>query len=120
MRPSGVHHVSICVRAVDEAVAFYTGVLGLTPLPRPDFGVPGAWLDAGGEQVHLIEGATAASTPAGAHFALRVDDLAAAVDDVRAHGVQVDTVGRVPGAGRQAFLRDPSGNVVELNEPDAG
>jgi predicted enzyme related to lactoylglutathione lyase len=32
--------------------------------------------------------------------------------------VRVDTIPHTPGAGRQAFLSDPAGNVIELNQPD--
>src|SRR5258708_6704509 len=49
MQPLAVHHVAINVDDVDEAIAFYTKTLGLTQrTDRPDFGFPGAWLDAGG------------------------------------------------------------------------
>jgi catechol 2,3-dioxygenase-like lactoylglutathione lyase family enzyme len=116
VKPSGIHHVSICVRDSNAAVAFYTDVLGLVELPRPDFGFPGHWLEAGGQQVHLME--SDAPRPQGDHFAIRVDDLEAAVADIRAAGVQVDTIPHMQGAGRQAFLRDPSGNMIELNQPD--
>jgi catechol 2,3-dioxygenase-like lactoylglutathione lyase family enzyme len=48
-----VHHVSINVDDVDKALDFYVGTLGLVPRPdRPDFGFPGAWLNAGDQQVH--------------------------------------------------------------------
>ena len=117
MKPSGIHHVSLCVKNVDEAVAFYTDVLGLTVRSdRPDFGFPGAWLDAAGEQVHLIEAAD--PQVGGGHFAIRVDDLDTAVDDVRSAGWTVHTTPYFTGAGRQAFLNDPSGNQIELNQPD--
>ena len=52
----GLHHVSINVDDVDTALAFYVEVLGLKVRPdRPDFSFGGAWLDAGGQQIHLIE-----------------------------------------------------------------
>jgi len=116
MKPSGIHHVSVCVKDVPEAVAFYTDVLGLTVLDRPDFGFGGAWLDAGGQQVHLME--SASSREGGDHFAIRVDDLERAVADIRATGYTVNTVDHMRGAGHQAFLHDPSGNFIELNQPD--
>ena len=115
MRPSGVHHVSINVDDVHAAIGFYTDVLGLTArTDRPDFGFGGAWLDAGGQQVHLIE----AGVPAGLgqHFALRVDDLDAVVDELRRAAVEVSDPSPV-GTGRQAFLHDPAGNLVELHQP---
>lgn len=113
MRPLGVHHVSINVDDVAAAVRFYTEVLGLALRgDRPDFGFDGAWLDAGDQQVHLI----AARTPpnVGQHFAVLVDDLDAAVADVRSKGVEVSDPSPV-GTGRQAFLVDPAGNGVELH-----
>jgi len=100
MRPDGLHHVSINVSDVGAARDFYTRVLGLTERSdRPDFSFDGAWLDVGGQQVHLIE----AEVPPelGQHFALAVTDP-------------------VPvGPGRQAFVTDPSGNRVELQQPPA-
>jgi catechol 2,3-dioxygenase-like lactoylglutathione lyase family enzyme len=115
MRAAGVHHVSINVSDVPAALAFYTEVLGLTPrTDRPDFGFGGAWLDVGGQQVHLIEAPVPESK--GQHFALRVDDLDATVAELRAKGVTVSDPKPV-GPGRQAFLHDPAGNMVELNQP---
>src|SRR4051812_11898376 len=118
MKPAGVHHVSINVEDVDEALRFYTDVLGLTVREdRPDFGFPGAWLDVGPQQVHLIQ--AGAPPNLGQHFAIRVDDLDAAVADVRARGVHVSDPSPV-GTGRQAFLNDPAGNTIELHQPAGG
>jgi glyoxylase I family protein len=116
VKPLGVHHVNLLVTDVDEAVRFYTDVLGLTVAPRPDLG-PGAWLQLGEEQVHLSH---TAERPAESfqHFAIRVDDVDAAVDAIRAADWHVDPIPLIPGAGRQAFLRDPSGNLIELNQPE--
>lgn len=116
MKPLGVHHVSIMVPDVDAARAFYVDVLGLTPRhDRPDFGIGGAWLDAGAQQVHLVEGPP--PTSAGQHFALRVADLEAVVTELRAKGCDVGDP-MVTGVGRQTAVRDPAGNTVELNQPD--
>jgi glyoxylase I family protein len=114
MQPSGVHHVSINVSDVDEAIRFYTDVLGLTVREdRPDFGFGGAWLDAGGQQVHLIEGGVPDGL--GQHFALRVDDLAAVVQELRGKDISVGDPSPV-GTSLQAFVTDPSGNLVELHQ----
>jgi catechol 2,3-dioxygenase-like lactoylglutathione lyase family enzyme len=110
-----VHHVSINVDDVEAGLAFYVGVLGLAQREdRPaDLGVDGAWLDAGAQQVHLIH----ASPPAarGQHFALLVDDLDAAVDELRRRSVAVSDPAPV-GRSRQSFLNDPAGNLIELHE----
>src|ERR1700722_12330155 len=86
MKPAGVHHVAICVADVQKGLIFYRDVLGMTELPRPDLG-PGYWLDAGGQQVHLLESdmqrldtsAPKEELIINAHFAIRVDDVDAAV-----------------------------------------
>ena len=117
MQPLGVHHVSINVRDAAESVEFYTSVLGLAARDdRPDFPFGGAWLDIGGQQVHLIEGEV--PNGCGQHFAIRVADLDAAVAELRKRAIEVGDPKRV-GAARQAFLFDPSGNMIELHEPAA-
>ena len=115
MQPLGVHHVSINVSDVAASVAFYTEVLGLRRrTDRPEFGFDGAWLDVGEQQVHLIHHQVPGNL--GQHFAIRVADIDAAVAELRGKGVEVR--GPVPvGTGRQAFLSDPAGNLVELNQP---
>lgn len=115
MRPVGVHHVAINVDDFAAAMTFYVDVLGLEPrTDRPDFGFAGAWLDAGGQQVHLVE----AQPPSGQgqHFALTVEDLAATITELRGRGVTVSDAFPV-GTAHQAFLDDPAGNTVELHEP---
>ena len=114
MRPLAVHHVSINVDDVEAALAFYTDLLGLSArTDRPDFAFGGAWLDAGEQQVHLIEGSAPAGL--GQHFALLVDDLDGTVAELRERAVEVSDPKPV-GSSRQAFLTDPSGNLVELHQ----
>jgi catechol 2,3-dioxygenase-like lactoylglutathione lyase family enzyme len=118
VEPAGIHHVALAVEDTDRAVAFYRDVLGLTPVPRPDGAqAAGAWLDAEGGQVHLFEPEDGAAI-APPHFAIRVDDLASAVAAIRAHGITVYEGDHRPGFGYQALLQDPSGNLIELNQPD--
>jgi catechol 2,3-dioxygenase-like lactoylglutathione lyase family enzyme len=115
VKPLGVHHVSINVRDAAESIAFYTDVLGLTQrTDRPDFSFGGAWLDIGGQQVHLIEGSVPDAH--GQHFAVEVADLDAVVAELRDRDLDVADPKPV-GAARQTFVFDPSGNMVELHEP---
>ena len=47
-----------------------------------------------------------------------MDDIDAAVEALRAHGVDArDAKESAPGSGRQTFFTDPSGNLIELNQP---
>jgi glyoxylase I family protein len=114
MRPLAIHHVAINVSDVDAGVRFYTEVLGGTVRPdRPDFGIAGAWIDLGGQQVHLVEAPVPRNL--GQHFAVRVGDLAATVAELRAQGFDVGDPVDV-GPNRQTFLLDPAGNAVELHQ----
>ena len=113
-----VHHVSINVADVEATAPFYTDVLGMTVLPRPDFAFNGRWLQTpGGGEVHLIE-VGGWVPPEGQHWAFKVDDIDAAVAELRDRGVEVDDPRPLPGTpARQTFFFDPAGNMIELNQP---
>jgi glyoxylase I family protein len=113
--PTGLDHVALNVPDVPAAIEFYTKVLGLTQnFERPDFGFNGAWLDAGSQQVHLIE--LPAPPNMGQHFALLFDDISSVVDELRALGLKVtDPVASGPNR-HQAFVSDPWGNGIELHQ----
>ena len=118
MRPLAIHHVSVTVGDVDAARRFYVDLLGMAERSdRPQFGFAGAWLDAGGQQLHLIAG----DPPGDArhHFAVLVDDLAAVVAELRAAGVRVGDP-RPVGSSLQTFVSDPDGNLVELHQAASG
>lgn len=110
MRPDGLHHVSLNVRDVPATLDFYTRVLGLTERgDRPDFSFGGAWLDAGGQQIHLIEADVPPSL--GQHFALAVSDLDAVVAELRGQGVTVtDPVPVGTGGSRSSTTRPGTGS----------
>jgi catechol 2,3-dioxygenase-like lactoylglutathione lyase family enzyme len=107
--------VSIKVRDTEKAIRFYRDVLGFSVRSdRPAFGFGGAWLDVGDQQVHLVEGPIPEDE--GQHFALQVDDIAAAIGDLRSRGVEVTDPIPV-NESQQAFVNDPDGNLIELHQP---
>jgi glyoxylase I family protein len=114
-----VDHVSFAVRDLARSLAFYRDVLGLEPVPRPDLGIPGAWLGAGEAQVHLIEVPTdfdagappPALNPMAGHAAFGIDDYDAALAALTAKGLDVLAFGRDAG---QMWVKDPDGNIIEL------
>lgn len=117
IEPVGIHHVSINVDDVDAALEFYVDRLGLkVRSDRPNFSFAGAWLDAGGQQVHLIRGVCPPDS--GQHFALAFVDLLGVVATLRQQGLDV-TEPVASGTSLQSFVTDPAGNRVELHQPGA-
>ena len=106
-------HVSLRIADLARARAFYEGLLGLRTAPRPDLGLPGAWYDVAGAQVHLIQGTGGFEgiDPSGPHFAVQVESLAAVKQELEARGIVYVALGDA-----QLWIRDPDGNVVELCE----
>jgi catechol 2,3-dioxygenase-like lactoylglutathione lyase family enzyme len=115
VQPLGVHHVSINVNDLEAARSFYVDALGFTErTDRPDFpGTPGAWLDVGGQQVHLIVGDVPPRL--GQHYAVLVQDVDVAVASLRDRGLRISDPVEV-GTGLQSFTRDPCGNMIEIHE----
>ena len=112
-----MHHVALVVTDSDAAFAFYRDVLGLDSVERPDGAdLPGSWFQLGDARVHLFQPPDPRTRPA--HFAIEVDDLAATVASIREHGFTVYDTEHQQGFGFQAMVVDPSGNLIELNQPD--
>jgi glyoxylase I family protein len=113
---SAVHHISLNVADTAQALAFYVDVLNFKQIPRPDLGFDGAWLQIGDQQLHLLE-VSKHKAPVGQHFALRVDDIEAARVHLQSKNVEVSNASEMSGICLQCFFKDPSGNLLELNQP---
>ena len=122
MFAKAVNHISFSVSDLDASLAFYRDVLGLEAIPRPEFGIPGAWLKAGNSEVHLIarpEGVPAGHTSEGLsplenHQAFAVDDYQKTVDHLKSHNLEVLETSPKQG---QLWVKDPDGNVIEFITP---
>jgi len=117
MNITQLNHVAILVTDLDRSSRFYTDVLGLKPIPRPDFKFPGAWFQIGADQeLHLIarEASPEALPPADRHFALVVDSITDAERLLREKGVEFRGPKPRPDGVQQIFLIDPDGYTVEL------
>jgi catechol 2,3-dioxygenase-like lactoylglutathione lyase family enzyme len=110
-------HSSVNVSGrLEECDRFYSELLGLAPLVRPEIpGVEGRWFAVGDEQVHLVDAAMAGAgiDPTGPHVCLGVDDLEAAVAELDARAIPYVRASQ-PGGVEQVWVSDPAGNTVEL------
>ena len=125
-------HIGIAVDDIDQALAFYRDALGLeveTPEDVPSQGVRAHFIPAGESALELLE-ATADDSPIAKylqkrgpglhHITLRVDDIRAALSQLKARGVRL--IDESPRAGAHgslvAFIHPSSahGVLIELKQ----
>ena len=117
-----INHVSINARSLSESVDFYTDLLGAERIPTPNFGLPVQWLALGRTQLHLFERDMQPTSHH--HLGITVDDLEAAYRVAeRRECFEYEAFGNhlvlLPGDLVQLYVRDPSGNLVELDQAGA-
>jgi lactoylglutathione lyase len=121
MRATGFTHVSVHAHDLDESVRFYQDLFGMEEIPAPGFPFPVRWLRVGDLQLHLFQSEDPA--PQGHHFGIEVDDFEATYEKVGEMGAQIEegyfsNVYELPDGAVQIYVRDPAGNMVEVNWPD--
>jgi glyoxylase I family protein len=113
-----LHHASLVVSDTKTSLHFYRDVLGMQQTGRPNLPFPGAWLQIGPQQIHLLEldnpDPTTGRPQHGGrdrHVALTVKDLTPVKESLEQAGVTFT----LSISGRQAlFCRDPDGNAIEV------
>ncbi len=124
MSKVGVRYI---VNDVDTAIPFYTGMLGfkLDMHPAPGF----ASLSRGDLQLLLNRpgaGGAGQAIPAGQHPApggwnriqVEVEDLEATVEKLKGAGARFRNEIVTGNGGKQILIEDPSGNPIELFQPN--
>jgi len=116
---TSILHSSVIIANTEKSLDFYHKILGLeVDHSRPDLGYPGAWLNIGNQQIHLLEVPNPdpidkRPTHGGRdrHTAIATSDFDKLVNTLEQHGVAF-TLSR---SGRKAvFCRDPDGNTLEF------
>jgi glyoxylase I family protein len=116
-----IHHVSLLTSDLQQSLAFYEGILGLEQdRRRANLKYPGAWLQLGGRQIHLLElpnpdpiKGRPEHVGRDRHLALTVSDIAQLENALLAAGVELT---RSRSGRRALFCRDPDGNGLEFVE----
>lgn len=113
-----IQHVNLLVDNIAHADQFYGEILGLPRVPNPEQGFRSRFFQlADGQQFHVNE--IPDDRPYRAHVCIVVDDFndvfrrakTAGVIDIEVWG----KIRRLPSGTAQMFLRDPSGNLVEIS-----
>lgn len=129
-------HIGIAVRNLDEALAFFRDGLGLHVEGSEEVAsqrVRAHFIPAGQSALELLEGTAPDSPitryvekrgPGLHHITLRVDNIAAALAELKARGVRlIDETARPGAEGAQVAFVHPSsahGVLVELKQAPAG
>lgn len=114
-------HVNLVTANLQEMVAWYETILGLSPGWRPDFPFRGAWLYAGDVAIlHLVEDIGSARIGSEKalkleHFALSATGASAFEEKLKASGDPYKTI-EIRDAGLVQFhVSDPDGNHIHID-----
>jgi catechol 2,3-dioxygenase-like lactoylglutathione lyase family enzyme len=128
-----LHHVSLPVSDLDRSHRFYTEILGLEEIARPDFPFGGKWYRLGTTQeLHLILQHTDVTyraakgiDPGDIHLAIRVKSYQATVEFLCGHGYREDagekdvlklrTNPHSTTGYPQIYILDPDRHLIEIN-----
>ncbi len=122
MKISKLLHAALLVSDLARARAFYQDVLGLREKARHGFDFEGAWYDLGENELHLM--VVADPLPPAEQRPRRDFHVALLVDDYEAAKAHLTKLGIPFREGRrglaQLFVRDPDGNLIELQQKPEG
>ena len=110
-------HVQICIPRGKESEArhFYSNIIGLMEIPKPDSLISngGLWYQLADIELHI--GTENDANKSKRHPAFEVSNLAEARTHLERHGVSLRDEIQIPGKRRFSFF-DPFDNRIELLE----
>jgi len=121
---TSVNHIALVVSDVGRSLNFYSDVVGMKQVMRPNFDRHGAWLTFGNIDLHLIKGRPAVHPDDDlivSHIAITVSNM----EELKKRLKNLNVLSRknvsVPnpsdsdtGTVDQAFVRDPDGYYIEF------
>jgi predicted enzyme related to lactoylglutathione lyase len=113
---TGVDFVAVPTDDLEASMRFYGEVLGL-PFVKRWGGMPAAEYQAGNLTLAVMDPTAFGQEfrPHATPIALQVDDVAAAKEQLEAHGVQFVTEIIDSGVCHQAIFLDPAGNALDIH-----
>jgi glyoxylase I family protein len=119
-----VNHIGLVISDLAKARHFYSDILGLREVPRPDFFIKGIWYDLGSFRLHLmlheepkVRHVHPLNETVQPHFALSItsEKMSEALERLRLAGVQLIPEPSSPLANEErAFFYDFDYNMIEL------
>ena len=132
MNLKNIDHIGIAVTSIQESLSFWETSLGIEPhsiQEVPEQKLRTAFLPVGGTEIELLESTSADSSVAKFiekhgeglhHIAIRVDDIEAALAELKTKGIQLidETPRNGAGGARIAFVHPKAthGVLLELCE----
>jgi catechol 2,3-dioxygenase-like lactoylglutathione lyase family enzyme len=111
----GIDHLQICIPVgkEEEARQFYSGIIGLKEIPKPQelMANGGLWYEVADIQLHI--GTQNEINKSKRHPAFEIDDFEGARQYLGKKGVKIKEETQIPGQIRFSFI-DPFGNRIEL------
>ncbi len=119
-----VQHEGIPTRDAERSRDFYTRILGLEVLPRPNFPSPGYWIGIPGRfpQIHIIQstlptpGPDAPINARSRHTCFEVTDCGALKALLEREGIPYQENAQSPVGRAQLFCTDPDGHTLEFQQ----
>lgn len=118
-----LHHVSLAVRELETARAFYSGVLRFREIERPPFQSKGVWYEVGDQQLHLLEHPVSDTLrdrgidTTDGHFAIWVNSYSRTREWLDLQGVEYEARPDSVAGFAQIFVLDPDRNIIEFGAP---
>ncbi len=114
-----LNHIAIECADLENSIRFYTDIIGLQQIPRPNFDFNGAWFALGSQELHLIERVGLPSVKRNNHhYSLKVADVFEAEKALLQNGFStMSAPSPRPDGAIQLFLTDPDGYVIEIFQP---
>ena len=121
MRATGFNHVSIHAHRLEDSVRFYEEIFGMEKIPTYNFAFPVQYLRLGDLQLHLFQ--REAPAPVYHHIGINVDDFEETYRRANELGILdnqafFEDIYELPDGSVQMYIRDPAGNLVEIDWPD--